>query len=342
MLGFIWWLTLFLLIFYLMTGTSEKKIKRKIDKTLTFPGVWYREKMVEWEWESEALPFSKDIKIRVRYIKSFCTGENMRYIVMSPRILKEKKYPCVFLLHGMRDSADDWLERAKIIENYEGLLHCGKIGEMILVMPDSGYNGESWYADFIKRKSHDYESYFVKELLPKIRSEYPIGSIGIAGFSMGGHGALKIALRNIEEFKAAGSFAGAISLIRLAVNRRVMRVIRMLYVPQFIFGEGDGRHFVQVFGSWGHQIIKQDPYSLIKAYGRKNPNKLKDKYFYLSVGDEDKEPYLMLQQWIDVVGRLKKYGFNYNAHLYRGESHSWNYVAKDLPNLLKYFYDKLK
>lgn len=90
MFGFIWWVTLLLLIFYLLTGTSENKIKRKIERTLTFPDVWYREKMVEWEWESEALTFSKDIKIRVRYIKSFCTGENMRYIVMSPRVLKEK------------------------------------------------------------------------------------------------------------------------------------------------------------------------------------------------------------------------------------------------------------
>uniref|UniRef100_UPI003563F0A7 alpha/beta hydrolase n=1 Tax=Ilyobacter sp. TaxID=3100343 RepID=UPI003563F0A7 len=264
MFGFIWVVTMFLLVFYLMTGTSEKKIKRKIDRTLTFPGVWYREKVVDWEWESEALAFNKDIKIRVKYIKSIYTGEDMRYIVMTPRVLKDKKYPCIFLLHGMRDSADDWLERAKIIENYDGLLNHGKIGEMILIMPDSGYNGESWYADFIKRKSHRYESYFVKELLSEIRREYPVGNFGIAGFSMGGHGALKIALRNIEDFKAAGSFAGAISLIRLAVNRRVMRVIRMLYVPQFIFGEGDGRHFVEVFGSWGYQIIRQDPYSLIK------------------------------------------------------------------------------
>lgn len=342
MFGFIWLTVFALLIFYLLTGTSENKIKKKIERTLTFPEVWYREKFVKWTWESEVVTSEKDIKIKENYIKSVYTEEEMRYIVMSPKNLEDRVYPCIFLLHGIRDTSNDWLERAKVVENYRGLLHHGKIGEMILVMPDSGYNGESWYSDFVKRGMYKYESYFVKELLPEVKKEYPVGDVGIAGFSMGGHGALKIALRNIEYFKAAGSFAGAISLVRLAVNRRVMRLIRMLYVPKFIFSEGDSRNFIEVFGSWGYKIIKQDPYSLIKRYGKQNPHKLKDKYFYLSVGDEDREPYLMLQQWVDVVGRLKKYGFNYSAHLYRGESHSWEYVAKDLPNLLKYFYEKLK
>jgi S-formylglutathione hydrolase FrmB len=335
-------MTLTFLIFYLLTGTSENKIKKKIERTLTFPEVLYQEKVAEWTWESEDLPSDKNIKIEEKYIKSIYTGENMRYIVMSPKKMEDKTYPCIFLLHGIRDTSDDWLERAKVTENYRGLLQNGKIGEMVLVMPDSGYNGESWYSDFVKKDLHKYESYFIKELLPMVKKEYPVGNLGIAGFSMGGHGALKIALRNIDHFKAAGSFAGAISLIRLAVNRRVMRIIRMLYVPKFIFSEGDGKKFIEIFGSWGYKIIKQDPYSLIKKYGKRNPQKLKNKYFYLSVGDEDREPYLMLQQWVDVVGRLKKYGFNYSAHLYRGESHSWEYVARDLPNLLKYFYEKLK
>lgn len=223
------------------------------------------------------------------------------------------------------------------MENYEQELLKGKIEEMILVIPDSGYQGESWYADFTKNQEKKYESYFMKELIPEIKGQHSISEIGIAGFSMGGHGALKLGLRNLETFKVMGSFAGAISLIRLSVNRRVMRLIKILYIPPYVFGSKDKKHFINVFGSFGYQIIKQDPYSLIKLISNKNPQALKDRYFYLSVGDEDRKPYLMLQQWIDIVGRLKKYCVSFSANLYRGEVHTWEYVSKDLPNLLKYF-----
>ncbi|MGL4687726.1 MAG: alpha/beta hydrolase, partial [Fusobacteriaceae bacterium] len=71
---------------------------------------------------------------------------------------------------------------------------------------------------------------------------------------------------------------------------------------------------------------------------RINLSKIKGKKFYVSVGSEDKEPYLMLQQWLDVVGRLKKYGYDFKGYIYKNEVHTWEYVSKDLRNFLRYFY----
>lgn len=324
-------------IFFLLTNTSDKKIDKKIERTLSYQEVSYREKFLVGIDEG-VIPLSENLKVKTYHIDSKYAHEKMSYIVISPKIIrKEKKYPCVFFLHGIRDTANDWISKGRIIENYEFALANGKIEEMILVIPNSGFEGKSWYADFVKNSDKKYESYFIKELLPKIKEKYNISDMGISGFSMGGHGAFKLGLRNLEEFKVMGSFAGAISLIRLSVNRRVMRLIELLYIPDFVFKSDDKKHFLDVFGSYGFQIIKQDPYSLIKLISHKTPHKLEDKYFYLSVGDEDRAPYLMLQQWIDIVGRLKKNKVSFNANLYRGEAHTWEYVSKDLPNLLEYF-----
>ncbi len=329
------------LLFYILTSTSDKKIEKKIKRTIGFQEVIYSEKITE-ERNEESVPLSPNLNIKTHYIESKYANERMRYITISPKNLKDKKYPCVFFLHGIRDNCEDWISKGRIIENYEEMLKKNRIQEMILVLPDSGFLGESWYADFVKDRNRMYESYFIKELIPQIKDKFKISKMGIAGFSMGGHGSLKLGLRNLEYFNVMGSFAGAISLIRLSVNRRVMRLIKFLYIPSFLFFNGDKKHFLDVFGSFGYQIIKQDPYSIIKDLAYNSPNLLKERYFYLSVGDKDRERYLMLQQWIDVVGRLKKYGANFKGNLYRGEAHTWLYVDKDLPNLLEYFSNYLK
>lgn len=328
-------------LFFILTSTSDKKIAKKIKRILGYQEVIYREKFLEGKDEG-VIPLSPDLSIKERYIESKYTGEKMRYITVAPKNMKDKEYPCIMFLHGIRDTADDWISKGRILENYESTLVKGNIDEMILVIPDSGYDGESWYSDFTKNSKRKYESYFMKEMIPQLKDEYRISKMGIAGFSMGGHGAFKLGLRNLETFTVMGSFAGAISLVRLSVNRRVMRIIQFLYIPEFVFSSRDKKHFLNVFGSFGYQIIKQDPYSLIKYIAYKNPEMLKDKYFYLSVGDEDREPYLMLQQWIDVVGRLKKYRAKFRGNLYRGEAHTWDYVSKDLPNLLEYFSNHLR
>ncbi|MGL6120749.1 MAG: alpha/beta hydrolase, partial [Fusobacteriaceae bacterium] len=63
---------------------------------------------------------------------------------------------------------------------------------------------------------------------------------------------------------------------------------------------------------------------------------------YASVGSEDKAPYLMLQQWLDSVGRLKKHNYDFKAYIYKDGKHTWEYVSVDLKNFLRYFYKNTK
>jgi S-formylglutathione hydrolase FrmB len=272
--------------------------------------------------------------MRVETINSNYTKEELAFEMLTPRNVNRREVKKVLiLLHGFQDKKEYWRERGKLLENYVYLLNRGQIGEMAFILPDSGYNGESWYTNFYKLKDFQYEEYFQQELIPFVREEFPSAKFGIVGFSMGGYGAFKLGMRNPDLFKVVGSISGAVSLIRLVLNRRAFKVFRYFYIPKFVFNKFKQQHFIRVFGSYGKNILKEDIYSKLKS---KSLPKDKIK-FYLSVGTDDDKPYFMVRQWIDIVGRLKKYGYNFRAYAYKSEIHTWGYVSKDLKNFLRFF-----
>ena len=61
-----------------------------------------------------------------------------------------------------------------------------------------------------------YESYIIEELVPQIDGDYrttaDVTNRAITGLSMGGHGALYLALRNPQTFRIAGSMSGGVDL----------------------------------------------------------------------------------------------------------------------------------
>ena len=326
------------LLFYTVTYPYNFKLNRKLKRVLNFPQV---EKIIDTK--SKYLDFSHkelsdEFTIEEKYLETKYATEKMRVLIVKPKGVLETPL-CLVLLHGIRDKAEDWIYKAKLRENYLSLKKRGKVKDIIFILPDSGYNGESWYTNFYNDKSHQYEEFFSKDLTSFIEKEYPNSKKGIGGFSMGGYGALKIGLKNLESYDVIASFSGVISLIRMSINRRVMRIFRYLYVPKFLFNDVNKAHFMKVFSPWGYKILKNDPYSIIK---KTNPERYKGKKFYLSVGSEDKKPYLMFQQWLDVVGRAKKYGLDFKGKIYENEYHTWEYISKDIYNFLVFFTEETK
>ena len=326
------------LLFYIITYPYNFKLDRKLKRVLSFPQVEKIENPEVKYKEFSDKELAEELIIEEKYLKTKYTTENMRILVLRPKIMSETPL-CLVLLHGIRDKAEDWIYKAKILENYLILKKEGRVKVIIFILPDSGYNGESWYTNFYKDRAHQYEEFFSKDLTSFIEREYPNSKKGIGGFSMGGYGALKIGLKNLESYDVIGSFSGAISLIRMSINRRVMRIFRYLYVPKFLFNDVNKTHFMKVFSPWGYKILKNDPYSIIK---KTNPERYKGKKFYLSVGSEDKKPYLMFQQWLDVVGRAKKYGLDFKGKIYENEYHTWEYISKDIYNFLVFFTEETK
>lgn len=327
------------LLFYVITYPYQSKLVRKLKRVKSYEEVTFLKNSDLDYSKITKEDIDREITQEEGYIDSSFVSERMKYILITPNVDSYDNIPCLFLLHGLRDNSGDWTDRGKLLQNYLYLLKKGEIDPIIFVILNSGDEGQSWYSNYKCLANHNYEDYIIKELVPEIQKRFPKSKMGIAGFSMGGYGAYKIGLKHLEKFKVIGSFSGALSIIRLSVNRRVIRILKYLYIPKFLFSNPDKTKFLNIFSSWGYKILEEDPYTMIKKI---DFNRLKDKYFYASVGLEDRVNHLMLQQWIDVMGRMKKKKCNFKGYLCRGEEHTWEYVARDMCNFFRFFNEKIK
>jgi len=116
-------------------------------------------------------------------------------------------FALTFILHGYSGSAFDW-------PGNTNLQNLADRFAMILVCPDGGY--DSWYLDSPMISDSQYETHIIRELYQEISQRYPVQknreSHFITGLSMGGHGALFLAVRHPEIFGTAASMSGGVDL----------------------------------------------------------------------------------------------------------------------------------
>lgn len=122
------------------------------------------------------------------------------------------RYPVVYLLNGHGGNQNSW----------GGLIPLDTVAttySVIIVTPD-GRN--SWYWDSPVRPEMQMESFIIDELVPFVDSKYRTipspRSRAITGLSMGGHGALWLALRHPDVFANAGSTSGGVDIMPFPAN----------------------------------------------------------------------------------------------------------------------------
>src|SRR2546423_13721483 len=144
-----------------------------------------------------------------------------------------KRYPVAYYLHGLTGNEADWVSLASIDVVADSLI-AGGASEMILVMPDGD---DGWYTNWeeapqpygaclvdtlLNRAAPAlcvvqarYEDYIARDLVRHVDSTYRTLADrrhrGIAGLSMGGFGAVTIALEHPDVFSAAASHSGVLS-----------------------------------------------------------------------------------------------------------------------------------
>jgi S-formylglutathione hydrolase FrmB len=133
-----------------------------------------------------------------------------RCLVITPDdyTYSKKPYPVLYLLHGWSGNYAGWLTDAPQLRAHADTY------QMIIVCPDGGY--DSWYIDSPVDSTVRYDTHIASEVVDAIDHYYhtirgPQGR-AIAGLSMGGHGAVLLAIRHPEVFGAAGSMAGGLDL----------------------------------------------------------------------------------------------------------------------------------
>ncbi len=109
-------------------------------------------------------------------------------------------YPVVYLLHGLSDDHTTWSRRTSI-ERY------AKEYDAIIVMPNVD---RSFYTDMVA--GYNYWTMISEELPEVIQNMFPASpkreDTFVVGLSMGGYGALKLALRRPDRYAAGVSLSG--------------------------------------------------------------------------------------------------------------------------------------
>jgi putative tributyrin esterase len=206
-----------------------------------------------------------------------------------------RRYPVLYLLHGYTDHYPAWV-------SYTNLTQYARGYQQIIVMPE-GDNG--YYTNSASDPHLAWEDFVILDLIPYIDAHYRTvvsrQARAIAGLSMGGYGALKLALKYPQLFAAAASLSGALAAPRW----------------QERFPHEDAEYQKLILGVFGPRgapsRLENDPFELIK----KVPPELRPQ-LYLSVGASDN----LIEDSREFVRLLAELKVPYEYHEFPGE-HDW-------------------
>lgn len=179
--------------------------------------------MAEVKELSKARVFDGFLK-RYEHVSPTLGGCTMKFAVYIPDCASgaaDAKFPAVIWLSGLTCTDENFSQKAGAFEAAAAL-------QLILVMPDTSPRGEGvpdedpktydfgagagFYLNATTdkyKKHYNMLDYVTKELQALLLSQFPIlrGKLGIMGHSMGGHGALTIALKNPGAYRSVSAFA---------------------------------------------------------------------------------------------------------------------------------------
>lgn len=165
-----------------------------------------------------------------------------------PGFDKDKKYPVLYLLHGIGGDENEWVRGGSIDVILDNLYADRKAVPMIVVLPNGRAAKDVTARDPIPKQSPAFAAFekdLLTDLIPFIEKRYPVKadreSRALAGLSMGGGQALNFGLNHLDTFAYVGGFSSAPNTRRPAALIRdhagAARKLRLLYVA---CGDRDG------------------------------------------------------------------------------------------------------
>lgn len=217
------------------------------------------------------------------------------------------RYPVLYLLHGLSDDHTIWQRRTSI-ERYVAPLG------LAVVMPAVH---RSFYTDM--EKGYQYWT-FISEEVPNIaRQFFPISGQRednfVAGLSMGGYGAFKIALSHPDRYAAAASLSGAVDIA--AEVEEIPKDEQLYEEFRLLFGETENV-----------RDSNNDLFHLIKKL---KSSKEEQPYLFQCCGTED----FLYDDNIRFRDFCRQEGIEITYEEEKG-SHEWGYWDKKIQRILEW------
>ncbi|MBI4170845.1 MAG: hypothetical protein HY514_04065 [Candidatus Aenigmarchaeota archaeon] len=143
-------------------------------------------------------------------------GTEKNYTVLLPSGYYEnsqRRYPVLYLLHGLWGNENTWIVRGRIVQIYQRLLAENKIKEVIIAMPDGDNSAyENDCSGSVAFSCGNYGDYIIKDFIREIDSKYRTmadrNHRAISGLSLGARGAIRLSFLHPDKFVFTGAQSG--------------------------------------------------------------------------------------------------------------------------------------
>jgi len=263
-----------------------------------------------------------------------------------------KRYPLLVYLHGRGGNERNWADAGRLPQVMDSLIAAGH-PEAIVAMPDGD---DGWYttwaslpdaagcaADTVRREPAatycvpwpHYDDYIARDIVAHMDRRYRTraagASRGIAGLSMGGYGAVTLALASPDVFAVAASHSGVLSP-RLRPGAAPGEPARYgTTLPELAAGV---RHLWPslraVFGTDTIAWRGRDPQILAERLrARVQRGEARFPALHVDIGVDD----VWAPQNRDLVAALTRLGVTHTYREHPG-AHTWDYWRAHLPESL--------
>ena len=229
----------------------------------------------------------------------------------------QAKLSVVYLLHGALGGAVDWVDQGNLQAIVDGMIAQHRLPPVIIAMPDGGPN--SWYMDSAVGSGNVGTA--VEQDLPAYieqtwRARTDRRGRVIAGYSMGGYGALRFALMAPDRYAAAAAMSGAFWTDVTNDTK---------------FDEGIQRIFQGAFGRPfdARRFVAANPMTLAGSMRHDGPVPS----IYLTCGRQDR--YHLDQEQAIMARRLRALHIPVATALTPGD-HDWDTWSAALPAVLEF------
>ena len=242
---------------------------------------------------------------------------NRTYSIYLPRGYKQntdKKYPILYLLHGMWDTNKSWFERGHVKDVADLLIANGEADEMIIVTPNAGGDARVEWNGYFDMPGWNYETFFFTEFMPHIESKYRVISDrnhrAVAGLSMGGGGATGYAQRHPDKFGSAYAMSALMS------------------IPEHGAVQGDPDSKIAILT---RSVIDNSCVKYVLDSDEATKNKLRTVNWFVDCGDDD----FLLDRNIEFFQAMRNNGIPCQFRV-RDGGHVWEYWNSALYTCLRF------